>query len=456
MLGCVPSENVDPVGEDCGVFVSSSLGKAGNDGLKGTPFATIQAALDAKKGTKIYVCAEEMAGSVTLSSGVTMYGGLDCHKGWAYVGGKTKSVLKGEADKPALVIGKEADGAAVEDFSVQAADATVSGGSSIGVIVEKATVTLSRCAVSTGDAKDGDAGSSGGPQAAQAEGGKVGGDAGAVGMGSTTGGNGGQNNVCSLKGGNGGDGGAIPSGDGGDGTQGDTNQGGAKGSGDTGSGCSDGIKGGNGMSGSFGVGAKGIGSIDAIGYHGADGQTGQDGTNGKSGGGGGGSKAAAAVHGAGGGGGGAGGCAGKLGTGGKAGGSSIALVSLGAKVTLSACLLTAGKGGNGGAGGEGQNGQLGGKTGDGGMGGSVAPGCNGGAGGKGGNGGNGGGAQGGHSFAIAVTGSAPTLDAATQKAITFGAKGVGGPGGNMDADMNHGEDGMAATCWDFAGNKSCL
>lgn len=86
----------------------------------------------------------------------------------------------------------------------------------------------------------------------------------------------------------------------------------------------------------------------------------------------------------------------------------------------------------------------------------VAPGCSGGAGGIGGNGGNGGGAHGGHSLAMTIMGAAPTIDAATQKSIVFGAKGAGGPGGNMDADMNHGEDGLAAACWDFAGNKSCL
>jgi hypothetical protein len=85
----------------------------------------------------------------------------------------------------------------------------------------------------------------------------------------------------------------------------------------------------------------------------------------------------------------------------------------------------------------------------------VGSACNGGKGGDGANGGNGGGGLGGHSLGIAVTGSAPTLDSATQKAILLGAKGAGGLGGSMDADMNHGEPGMSSSCWDFSLKASC-
>ena len=85
----------------------------------------------------------------------------------------------------------------------------------------------------------------------------------------------------------------------------------------------------------------------------------------------------------------------------------------------------------------------------------VSSACNGGKGGDGGNGGNGGGGLGGHALGIAVTGSAPLLDTATQKAITPGAKGTGGPGGNMSADVNQGADGMTVACWDFSKGKAC-
>jgi len=52
-------------------------------------------------------------------------------------------------------------------------------------------------------------------------------------------------------------------------------------------------------------------------------------------------------------------------------------------------------------------------------------------------------------------GTAPVLDAATKDAITPGAKGLGGKGGNMDESMNHGAEGIAQNCWNFDKNVSC-
>jgi hypothetical protein len=54
-----------------------------------------------------------------------------------------------------------------------------------------------------------------------------------------------------------------------------------------------------------------------------------------------------------------------------------------------------------------------------------------------------------------VMGTAPVLDAVTKAAITPGPQGSGGQGGNMNADMNQGADGIAATCWDFVTNATC-
>ena len=81
--------------------------------------------------------------------------------------------------------------------------------------------------------------------------------------------------------------------------------------------------------------------------------------------------------------------------------------------------------------------------------------CAGGKGGDGGNGGNGSGALGGHSLPIAAVGTSPMLDAATKAASTPGTKGAGGKGGQMDASMNHGADGIAAACWDFMSKAAC-
>src|SRR5689334_4542816 len=75
-VGCVPSMTTMPVGDECGVFVSSSLGMDANGGSKAAPVQTLAHALEVAAGKPIYACAEDFAGSVTLSAGVAIYGGL--------------------------------------------------------------------------------------------------------------------------------------------------------------------------------------------------------------------------------------------------------------------------------------------------------------------------------------------------------------------------------------------
>jgi hypothetical protein len=449
-LNCDPTRGA--IDATCGVFVSSSSGDDGNSGTQGAPLKSMAAAMTKTGAGRVYACGEIFTEAVTVTSGTTLHGALDCANGWVYDPQK-KTVLTAAAGDVPLTLTSTVVGAEVLDFKIAAADATAVGGSSIAVVADHATATFTRCDLVAGNASDGGPGVSGGAQAMPADPGLNGKDAGT--MGALTGGSGGANVVCSLQGGKGGDGGLIPNANGSDGAQGDGTQGGAKGDGDTGSGCTPGGQGSNGINGPFGPVMLGIGSIDGSGYHGIDGQPGMNGSNGTSGGGGGGSKAMNPEHGAGGGGGGAGGCAGNHGGAGTAAGSSIALISLSASVSLVSCTLGAAKAGNGGGGGDGQKRQLGGAAGTGGNGATAASGCNGGKGGDGGNGGNGSGGLGGHSLGIAATGTAPVLDAATKAATTFGAKGTGGKGGNMDADMNHGTDGMAAPCWDFAADAAC-
>src|SRR6185503_19768702 len=129
--GCVPSESAQPVGDDCGVFVSSSLGVDRNAGTRSAPVKTLQKAIDQAKGKPVYACAEAFSGSVTLSTGATIYGGLDCTKGWGYVGATKMSALMGDAAQVALMLEQSASGVVVEDFTIQAASATLPGGSSI-------------------------------------------------------------------------------------------------------------------------------------------------------------------------------------------------------------------------------------------------------------------------------------------------------------------------------------
>jgi hypothetical protein len=450
---CVPSESSAPVDDACGVFVSQSLGDDGNAGTKSAPFASLEAAIAASNGKPVYVCGEAFHHPFYVNSPVTLYSGLDCTNGWVYDATK-RALGQVSDDQIALGVGSEAIGAKFYDFYFGTPGNGVPGHSSIGAIVRAgATVSFTRCYFSAGWAHvPGFPGDYGGPSEAPADLGETGGDAGITGVGSLLGGGGGFNDVCSLTGGKGGDGGDTSS-DGLDGTAGDGGNGGIKGMGDSGAGCTPGGAGDDGAAGLSGAGSSSIGELPLNAQLGGDGADGVDGTPGRSGGGGGGSKATASVHGAGGGGGGAGGCGGRGGQGGKRGGSSIALVSIDATVTLIDCQLSSGQGADGGTGGDGQPGQPGGTGGIGSAG--VGAACDGGNGGKGGNGGNGGGGRGGHSLGIAFTGTMPVLDDATKNAIEFEAAGLGGLGGSLNVDMNHGADGIAAKCWDFSANATC-
>lgn len=121
-------------------------------------------------------------------------------------------------------------------------------------------------------------------------------------------------------------------------------------------------------------------------------------------------------------GGGSGGCGGAGGTGGGGGGSSIALLSLASTVTLSASNLVAHSGGSGGQGGNGQVGQGGG-SGYNTFGGASAAGGNG-AGGSGGAGG-----SAGLSVGILYLQSAVPTFSSTDTVITYGTAGTAGAGG---------------------------
>jgi hypothetical protein len=443
--------NCDPtkgaVGASCGVFVRAS----GDDQAAGDadhPLKTLSAALiTAAKETKpVYACAEDLseADTIAIPAGSVVFGGLDCKKDWSWsAGAQTKMTSAPDKTGATLILGMGLT--ALSDLKIAAAASAKPGGSSIALIVDGGDVTLNRVELVAGDAMPGIPGMGGGMQLAavgQADAGK---DSVAV---SNAGGGGSINNTCGLNGGKGGDGGLLNSPSGTDGTQGDGGAGAMKGLGQTSMmACSPGGTGGMGAKPvAVEPGGLGLGVISSAGYKGNDGSTGKDGSNGTSGGGGGGSKYAV-IHGAGGGGGGAGGCGGLHGEGGQAGGASIALISLNAQVTLNDCKLSTGHGGDGGAGGDGQFGQLGGDAGKGGKGGGgPVNGCDGGNGGPGGDGGNGGGGLGGPSIGIAYTKTAPVLK---NTAPVPGTKGLGGKGGNMDIDGNHGDDGVAVATQAF-------
>jgi hypothetical protein len=464
---CVPSMNPGTVEDSCGVFVSSSMGADTNAGTQAKPFKSIMAALGAANGMPVYVCGEPFSEPVTVSSAVTLYGALDCAKEWVYEAA-TKTQLTAVADAVPLTLVSSANGAEVLDFAITAADVMMAGGSSIAVLADQATATLTRCDLVAGNGATGAAGTTpsgvGPNDEGQAGTSGMSGTEGCMGMAAViAGGLGGQStcgvtDVSGAEGGNGlntasgGDGsdakpqpepGAMPGSDG------------LHGPGQTAVPCKAGDAGANGSAGMSGAGATGIGMIGASGYTGPTATDGQSaGTSGYGGGGGGGAAVCKnGEAGPSGGGGGSGGCGGLPGRAGGPGGSSIALLSNNATITLTDATLTSGSGGAGGVGGNGQHGGVGGTNSTPGTGDNMAAACGGGAGGQGGRGGSAGGGLGGHSLGIAFLGQAPMQT--TGVVINDGSAGPGAIGGDGNATLT-GAAGVACKILNFADASSCM
>jgi hypothetical protein len=446
---CVPTMGKDPVADSCGVFVSSSLGvDAAGSGSQAKPYKTLAAAIAAASALKkpVYACAETFTETLTVAEGVALFGGLDCKKSWGYTG-DVKSTLTADADAVPLTLSAAAKSVSLFDFTVQAADAVISGGSSIAVIADQVTAAFTRCDLIAGNGVAGLAGmmstDSVGPTIDTTDL-DIRGNNGAMACADAVQSPGGiskDNTFCSNANGGplGGDGGTGGLTKGGDGAASGVNpQTAIGGTGQlavnatldcaTGAGHI-GTLGASGTDGAGAAGVKALGTIGTSGYGGVAGEDGMPGQPGQGGGGGGGAKGKSMCAGASGGGGGAGGCGGHGGTGGKAGGASIGLVSLGATLTFDSVTVALGKGGAGGDGGDGQPGGVGGIGGFGGAAngvGTVAA-CQGGFGGGGGLGGKGGGGRGGHAIGIAASGAAPATKGV--KFSPMGAVGLGGKGG---------------------------
>ena len=122
MTGCDPSVEKGPVGDKCGVFVSSSKGSDSNDGSKAKPFKTIGKALGAKKD--LYLCGEKFDEAVELAAGTSLFGGLKCASDWSY-DAKTKSTITA-TDKIVVKVSGMSGSTTVQDIAVTAGDAMVS------------------------------------------------------------------------------------------------------------------------------------------------------------------------------------------------------------------------------------------------------------------------------------------------------------------------------------------
>jgi hypothetical protein len=425
-----PSEDTCVINEDYGVFVSPSGDDVDGNGSRSKPYATIAKTIGKAKmsGKRVYACADGGSYSEILDidatvSGVELYGGFTCHR-WTYSTNAKSRIASGT---PLGLHIENVTALHLEDFQIEAADATDAGGSSVGVFVVSSTdVVFRRVDVNAGKGKDGSDGTRKDfvfPARADLDGN------------SATSGTQGLAKVCScpdsaVTSGGGGGRASLGKQSGGIGTP---NFGGGQGGDSLAPSCSMGGGGSNGANALAGTSAPGalmLGTLTSSGWTPA---SGTDGTSGLPGQGGGGGASSAS---GGGGGGGSGSCGGAAGKSGQGGGASIALAAFSSTVTVDDCELDssdAGKGGNGIAG---QNAQTqAGFAGNGTMGG-----CSGGAGGLGAAGTASGGGAGGISVGILWSGSsAPVQNDLTFSHGTRGTKGVGG-----DPGVNDGISGEAA------------
>ncbi|WP_437674390.1 hypothetical protein [Sorangium sp. So ce131] len=451
--------------DGCGVFASSSLGDDANPGTRALPVRTMRRAIERSRqgARRVYACAETFPEAVEIPAGAEIRGGLDCARGWTFIGDHTKTVLAPEPDLIPLRLEGGSGASVVADVLAQAADAAQPGGSSIAALVlPGATVTFLRSALVAGRGAPGEDGEDGGDgAAASGADGHRGGDAcsadvvaGAPAAATTC-------DDGDTIGGAGGDG-AVSSGDDGRGGLPEPISNamgwGQAGEGQTaGADCTDGRQGNSGSHGAQGRGAAGRGMITRAGWEGIRGTDGAGGLFGQGGGGGGGTlggvmfcgmSPALPKGGASGGSGGGGGCGGRGGRGGGYGGASIALISLSDGVTLHDTTLAAADGGDGGRGGAGQIGGEGGSRGTGGAARSGSlRGCDGGRGGQGGNGGHGGGGLGGPSIGIAYLLDPPKVLGTLSLGV--GEPGKGGAGGRADLPELAGQAGAGAEMLGF-------
>ncbi|WP_437579110.1 hypothetical protein [Sorangium sp. So ce887] len=422
----------------------------------------LAAQIEDTQARRVYACDETFEEPLTVTAGVTLYGGLDCDAHWQW-GEAKKTTLTAPPGVVPLTMRAEGETVRLEDLHVIAPSIAAmadAGTSAIAAIAERCAVDVVRCTFEAGDAAPG-ARAAAPPQPARPPQGNAGNPACSATIVSTVSP---LPETCGT---------ADPSDDssGGRGGHGFQDRGtygitGSPGAEDNPNGgeylvaggtCTQGGPGRAGDSGAPGPGALGIGQLSSAGYTGSPGRDGQHGKTAQGGGGGGSTRGNSECPGtteqggASGGNGGAGGCGGAGGRGGSPGGSSIALVSVNATLTFrDGVQLIARDGGRGGDGAAGQDGGPGAHGGPGGRGSPdafVANGCDGGQGGQGGSGGRGGGGQGGHSLGLAFLGTPDTIPSLEGVTVQLGLPGTGGAGSD---DQNRGDAGKASGILDFS------
>jgi hypothetical protein len=459
------------------VFVDTITGADANPGTMLAPKKTIQAAISAAAAAvpvkDVYVSKGTYAETVSLASGVSVYGGYDAASAWSRAATNVTLIA---SPQTVGVIGANLNAPTeIQLLDIRSADAFAKtpsgdGTSSIGVRItgSAGVVTIRGCNIQAGAGSAGTKGTDGATGSPGGNGGSaIGISHGAAGTG------------CNgASGGVGADGvnGAAPGLVGGSGVQvvgggaGIVGGGGGAGGTCSASSSSNGspapavtTAGGSGNAGANGLATLPFGAFDASGNYlpaiGGDGiASGTAGGGGGGGGSGGGSahgtnfvcSNCTAISSGGGGGGGGGGCGGAVGRGGRGGGGSFAVVAVSSQVTVDTSHMVTSTGGSGGAGGAGGVGGAGGAGGVGAAGDTTNNSCSarsggsgaaGSAGGAGGRAGGGAGGTGGPSVCIVFKGTSPT---SAGNVCTTAGGGPGGPGGtNGLAVASNGLDGVA-------------
>ena len=149
-VGCGPSSEFlcpyDPAQsafrEECGVWVSSSLGNDTNPGTRASPVASLKHAIElARYDTKhVYACGDSWEEVVELPAGMSLSGGFECHEhDWAFQSWPAAATLSAGANQiPLTVVGVADEQTVISDFIISSFSATIPGGSSIALFIADA------------------------------------------------------------------------------------------------------------------------------------------------------------------------------------------------------------------------------------------------------------------------------------------------------------------------------
>jgi hypothetical protein len=177
-----PDDPADgPVAEECGVWVSESLGDDENPGTQSAPVASLTHAIElAKDGTRhVFTCGEEWFGPLVLPGTVSLHGGFNCKNGWFYSGTAQQARIGAESDQIPLTVTGSVEGvvALLTDFHVESRSAKIPGGSAIALYVSDyvhgedfapEVLRIRRCKIIAGYGADGLDGAPGDSQPAMA------------------------------------------------------------------------------------------------------------------------------------------------------------------------------------------------------------------------------------------------------------------------------------------------